>query len=86
MKKRKTPLQQLLPLLTRHERDYVLESLIHLKTDVAEEMSLALVCYIRYGITRPFASPFLRAIFDFLTAIIDERKKYTDHSTLITNS
>lgn len=74
MKKRKTPFQQLIPLLTASEKPIVTDILLELKVDVAEAMCLALVAYIRFGVYRHYTSPFLSVIYQSLVELIDCRK------------
>ena len=70
MKKRKTPIQQLVPLLNAHQRTCILGVLMNLSVDAAEDLALALVAYIRFGIRRQYQNTFLQVLFESFVDLV----------------
>lgn len=71
MKKRKTPFQQLMPLLTASQKSVITQALVHLKVDDAEDLCLSLVAYIRFGLRRKYDSMFIDVLYQSFIDLID---------------
>lgn len=82
MKKRKTPYQQLMPLLTASQKSIITQALVHLKVDVAEDLCISLVAYIRFGLRRKYDAMFIDVLYQSFIDLIDHpdmfRETHTD--------
>lgn len=67
-----TPQRQLWNMLPGQYHRPMAEVFDHLKKASQEDIALGLIAYVRFGIKRSFANPFLKAVFDHLIYILDE--------------
>lgn len=74
MGKRKfiTPLDQCLSeLQTEAQKHLLMQNLEPLNEQSREDLCLAIVAYIRFGIKRPFGNPLMHVIFTSYIEVID---------------
>lgn len=73
MPKKVTPQKQLMLEFRNREEQYVIStSLAPFNREVQEDLSLALVAYIRFGVKRDtFPVPFIQGVFDNLVSYLD---------------
>lgn len=67
-----TPQQQLWKLTTAMQHKFLRETLCCLRPDKQEDLCIALVAYIRFGIVREFENIFMMVLFEGLRSAIDE--------------
>ena len=70
--KKTSPLHQALGLLQTDEQKHLLMQIIEpLNEQCREDLLLAVVAYIRFGIKRPFANPLMQVIFNTYREYLD---------------
>ncbi len=69
---KKSPQQQLWALLNEAQQQICRQVFRRLKKRDQEDLCYAMIAYIRFGIERPFESPFMHVIFVSFTELINK--------------
>ena len=70
--KYETPFSQLFKLLqTQEQKDILIESLQPLLPAYRDDLCLAIIAYIRFGIRRPYTNKFMWALFESYCYLLD---------------
>lgn len=78
-KTRKTPVQQLMPMLNPKLQHAVTSVLVNLKVEVAEDLCLSLVAYLRFGLYRKFDNDYLQLLYIAILTLIENPDLTTDN-------